>query len=286
MSSSPILVASPTTRSGTTLLQRLITSSDNAICYGEFCGRRIVELCEFAHRELLLIQQNKARQDHEWKNILSDNMDYWMVGLDLPGDFASHALVGALKFYRQHYEEATRALDNEIWAAKVPTLTFRQIVKVSDLIDDLKCIYIYRNVFDVIKSQKAKGWITSKSKLVDACEEWLENTELIATLRRQNFENLPEMLYVVAYEDLVEDLSNYIAQIEEFTGVRGIRQEVADTKVNAWVNGPSNANKPESAYLKPGNLTRGECEIIEEICGRRMAEIYPNLTAESFYPTN
>ena len=282
MTASPILVASPTTRSGTTLLQRLITSSENGICYGEFCGRRIVELCEFAHRELLLVQHNKERQAHEWTNVLGGNVDYWMVGLDLPDDFASHALAGAVKFYKQHYDEGSRTVGKEIWAAKVPKLSFQQIVKVSDLINDLKCIYIFRNVFDVIKSQKSKGWITSKPKLVAACEEWFANTEVVATLKRNNFENLPAMMHVIEYEQLVADPAGHIAGIEAFTGLRGIRSEVANTKVNAWISKPGDTGAPESAYLTPGHLSRGECEIIDEICSTRMRELYPSLSAEDF----
>ena len=160
MTASPILVTSPTTRSGTTLLQRLITSSENGICYGETCGRRIINLCEFAHKEIVNVQNNQERQAFEWNNIFEENYDYWMVGLDLPAEFPTHALVGAVQVYRQSYDDATQAIDKDIWAVKVPNVSFQSVVKTSDLISDLKCIYIYRNVYDVLRSQKSKGWIT------------------------------------------------------------------------------------------------------------------------------
>lgn len=282
MTASPILVTSPTTRSGTTLLQRLITSSENGICYGEFCGRRIVELCAFAHRELVSVQSNKERQDFEWNNILSGNVDYWMVGLDLPGEFAGHALAGAVQFYRQNYDEATRAIKKEVWAAKVPKLAFKDVVKTADLINDLKCIYIYRNVYDVVKSQKSKGWLANQTKLADACREWLANTEVIATLKRNRFENLPAMLHVVQYEDLTRNLADNIGRIEAFSGLRGIRPEVADTKVNTWIPTSNTDFQPQVSYKEPQRLSVGECRLIDKICGERMQELYPELSMDDF----
>jgi len=280
--SPPILVTSPTTRSGTTLLQRLITSSDNGICYGEFCGRRIVELCDFAHKELLAVQGQKERQDYEWGNVLSGNVDYWMVGLDLPGEFASHALAGAVQFYRQHYDEATRAIDKEVWAAKVPKLAFTDIVKTADLINDLKCIYIYRNVYDVVKSQKSKGWRSSRKELTEVCEEWLANTEVIATLKRNRFENQPAMLHVIQYEDLTRNTEEHISCMEAFAGLRGIRSEVADTKVNTWITKSNTDFEPLISYAKPRALSLDECRTIDRICGERMRELYPDLSMDDF----
>jgi hypothetical protein len=286
MTANPILVSSPAPRSGTTLVQRLITSSDNGICYGEFCGRRIVELCEFAHKELVAVQSNRERQEYEWNNILEGNHDYWMVGLDLPGEFPGNALIGAVQVYRQNYDAATRAIDKEIWAAKVPKVSFRDVVKTSDLINDLKCIYIYRNVYDVMKSQKTKGWFRSEADLVVACEEWLANTEVIAALKRAAFQNQPTMLHVVQYEDLTENLQDNIEQIEAFTGLSGIKSEVADTKVNTWKPTSRENLEPRVSYEAPQGLARHECELIDKICGERMRELYPELSMEDFLPKN
>ncbi|GAB4515774.1 MAG: hypothetical protein Tsb0019_14780 [Roseibium sp.] len=275
--SAPILITSPTTRSGTTLLQRLVTSSENGICYGEFAGRRIAELCEFVHREMVLIQNNEERQAVEWNNVFSGHLDYWMVGLDLPGDFGKHALVGALKFYRQHYDEATRILEKEVWGVKVPKLEFTKVVGIADLINDLKCIYIYRNPFDVIKSQKSSGWISTRQELIEACVEWVKNTDVIAALKRKNFQNLPEMLHVVQYEDLVLDPESNIRAIEAFAGLRGIRREVADKKVNIWITASQDELEPAVSNREPEPLTPEEIATIDAICGDRLQVLYPDI---------
>lgn len=44
---SPIFISSPLGRSGTTLLQRLICSSDNGICYGESLAQDFLNYFEY-----------------------------------------------------------------------------------------------------------------------------------------------------------------------------------------------------------------------------------------------
>lgn len=286
MSQNPILVASPTTRSGTTLLQRLITSSQNSVCYGENTGRRIQGLCEFSHKELLSIQSNKAHQELEWREVKGGNVDFWMAGLDLPEDFASNAFVGALQFYVHQIEEATRSLGKDIWAIRVSQLSFTQIVQMSDLINDLKCVFIYRNVFDVIKSQKAAGWISDDAKLVEACNDWVANTEVIATLKRNNFENLPAMLQVIEYEDLIKNLDDVIWKLEVFSGIKNIRREVAETRINTVETSANNEQERSALYVEPLNLTGAECEVIASICGERVTELYPDLSWRNFVSSN
>lgn len=277
MTASPILVTSPTSRSGTTLIQRLITSSDNGICYGENTGGRLHQLCEFAHHELLIIQENEDRLKLVWDNIQNGDFDFWMVALDLPDDYNKHALVGAVTFYRQHHDEATQSANKEVWGAKLPKLHFSEIVKMADLISDLKCIYIYRNAIDVIKSQKTRRWITSKQKLIDACNEWVENTQVIAALKKNDFQNQPEMLHVIRYEDLISNREHVIEGLERFAGIHGVKSEVIDTKINTWFPKSKDDMTPAVTYREPASLTQGEVDIIREICADRMSEIYPKM---------
>ena len=123
-----------------------------------------------------------------------------MAGLGLPGEYTKNAVVGAQNCFKQHYAEATRAIDKEIWASNSPKQTFLDIVRLSDFFPQLKCVYIYRNVFDTIRSQKTRGWIKDTSDLATACIEWVANTAVIAALQKNNFETVPEMMDPVKYE--------------------------------------------------------------------------------------
>jgi sulfotransferase family protein len=272
----PIIVASPSTRCGTTLLQRLITSSENGICYGENAGKRLVELSEFSHRNIFEFQSNQQRHDHEWANISQKEFDYWMVGLELPGDFTQNALLGAVQFFKQNYDEATRSIDKEIWGIKVPELKFLNAVKVADLFPDTKLIYVYRNIYDVIKSQKSKKWLKNTEDLAKSCEKWVSNTKLIATLNKKE-QTPPEMLLPIKFEDLSSDVHSYLQQIEKFTGIIGIKPEIADVKINTWVPVSKRDLTAGKSYQAPAELSEIEMQIIRTICDERMSEIYPEL---------
>lgn len=264
MTASPIFITSPVVGCGASLLQRLFASSENGICYGEVAGGRISEICSFAHREMVAIQENEVRQGQDWTEAFNGNVDSWLDSLDLPGDFGRHALAGAVQFYKQHYDEATRVIEMEVWGVKKSGMEFTQVTRIVDLINDLKCLFIYRNVFDALKEQKAKGLITDKRQLLQAAAGWVKNTDVIAALKRKNFENLPAMLHVVEYDDLLANLQQNIDGLETFCGIRGVKAEVANLDTDL---------APDTAGTA---LTDEERQAIETICHNRMRELYPD----------
>ncbi|MEP2704341.1 MAG: sulfotransferase [Roseibium sp.] len=275
MPNAPIIIASPTLRSGATLFQRLLSSSDNGICYGEDAARRLLTLSEFAHNESILLQQQEDRQTHYWNKILEGNLDFGLVDLELPGDFARHALVGALTFFRQHYDEATKVIEKEIWACKISKCSFLNVVKAADFVSDLKCIYVYRNIVDTAMSQKSLGLINDEQELAALCTEWVVNTDVIAALSRKNFEQVPEMLLPIKFEDFLANGPKSVRQLESFTGMRGIKGDILKEKFNRWPQASDFDPTPILSYEKPVPLSETELNIVAHICGDRMREIYP-----------
>lgn len=280
MTAAPIIVAAPTYRSGTTLVQRLITSSENGICYGEDAARRLISMGEFAYQEFLHLDANDARNELTWKTLASGDLNQVMAGLELPGDFTKHAITGALTFFKQHYDEATRALEKEVWACKARELSFLSIAKLSDFFGDLKCVYVYRNVFDTIRSQKSSGLLDSRTKLAEACTKWVENTKVVAALAKSGFKNKPAMLHPLAYETFQEDPVSALHHLEQFCGLQGINPYVLQTRVNTFRFPPDNDSPAEIDYVPPVALSADELEIIQQICGARMQQIYPDLMPE------
>ncbi|TYC60538.1 hypothetical protein FMN50_07475 [Rhodobacterales bacterium] len=263
MTASPIIITSPIAGCGTSLLQRLVTGSANGICYGEVPGRRFAELCDFAHREMVAVQENQQRQSLDWNEAFGGDVDLWLDHLDLPGDFPKHALAGAVRFYKDHIDEATRAMEMDVWALKVDALEFTHVTRIADLVNDLKCLFIYRNIFDVIRAQKARGLIADKQKLLEACIQWVKNTEVIAALKRRNFENLPTMLHVMQYEDLVENADAHISSLESFADLHGMKPDVIALDTD------------DATSHGLAELTAEETDSITTVCGSRMQEIYP-----------
>ncbi len=279
MPAAPIIVSGPMARSGTTLIQRLISSSENGICYGAEAARRLLALAEFTHSECVSLQENAQLQSYYLQHLLSGNQSFGSIDLEIPGELPRHALVGALTFFKQHYDEATKAIEKEIWACKSPQSSFISIVKTADFIPDLKCVYIYRNIVDTIRSQKSLGLINDDKALVGACMQWNNNTDVIAALRRKNFEQIPEMLLPIKFETLLSDRNNTIRRLEEFMGVSAIQHDVANHKVNRCNPTSETDPTPVLSYVEPAQLSDVELHMISHVCRDRMAEIYPEKLA-------
>jgi hypothetical protein len=275
MTAAPIIVSSPAARSGVSLIQRLISSSRNGICYGADASRRLLMLSEFTHSECLVLQERTELQSFYLHNLLSGKQDYGLIDLELPGELPKHALVGALTFFKQHYDEATKAIEKEIWACKSSANSFLSIVKAADFIPDLKCVYVYRNIVDTIRSQKSAGLIGDEDALVAACMEWVSNTDVIAALSRKNFEQVPAMLHPVKFETFLSGKDEAIRLLEEFTGLEAIQQEIADIKVNRCAPASQTDPTPVPSYQAPAPLSDVEIHIISHLCRERMTEIYP-----------
>jgi hypothetical protein len=78
----PIVISSPTTRSGTTLLQRLLCSSDNAIVYGEVCSSDLDLYLNFFINRAMMYQFNRAKLDSSLEMFKQGEVNDWI--LDLP----------------------------------------------------------------------------------------------------------------------------------------------------------------------------------------------------------
>ncbi|MEP3049108.1 MAG: hypothetical protein ABJL55_20515 [Roseibium sp.] len=275
MPAAPIVVSSPTARSGTSLIQRLISSSENGICYGANAARRLLMLTEFTHTECVALQERSELQSRYLQNLLSGDMNFGSVDLEILGELPKHALVGALTFFKQHCDEATKAIEKEIWACRSPKGSFLTIAKAADFISDLKCIYVYRNVVDTMRSQKSMGLIRNEDDLASACMEWVRNTDVIAALNHNNFEQIPAMLLPIKLETFLAQKNESIRHLEDFTGLENIQRAIADSKVNVSEPVSEADQTPVLSYQKPAPLTDVELHLIAHLCRDKMAEIYP-----------
>lgn len=142
---------------------------------------------EFVYQEFLNLDVNDVWNECIWKIFVFGDFNQVMVGLELFGDFIKYVIIGVLIFFKQYYDEVIRVLEKEVWVCKVLELLFLSIVKFLDFFGDLKCIYVYRNVFDIIRFQKSVGLIESYIQFVDVYMKWVENIKVIVVLVKSGF---------------------------------------------------------------------------------------------------
>jgi hypothetical protein len=77
----PIIVTSPSQRCGTTLVQRLISASDNAFLYGEDVGQDVRTLTVHLFEVMQLLDAIGEASDEDFRRALAGTLSDWRPAL-------------------------------------------------------------------------------------------------------------------------------------------------------------------------------------------------------------
>ena len=253
-SEGPVFIWAPAQRCGTGLLQRLITSSKEVIVFGEdrFLTDNLPNLMlEHAeHAEQIKQDTGKlASGDHSgWYPSALPNYEGYL-----------DALAGAFQLVVNVYQKSSIELGYVRWGTKLPYAGSGQVQAINTLLPHSKHLYIYRNIFDVMRSIKARKWVENKESFRLVCNNWINSI-------RQNVDNHGncEWFHFVSYEKLIENPKVESEKIQKFLGLNDLDQKVFDHKVNTFV-GEQAEGHSESQYVKPEKLTTFEYQICEEL---------------------
>ena len=253
-SEGPVFIWAPAQRCGTGLLQRLITSSKEVIVFGEdrFLTDNLPNLMlEHAeHAEQIKQDTGKlASGDHSgWYPSALPNYEGYL-----------DALAGAFQLVVNVYQKSSIELGYVRWGTKLPYAGSGQVQAINTLLPHSKHLYIYRNIFDVMRSIKARKWVENKESFRLVCNNWINSI-------RQNVDNHGncEWFHFVSYEKLIENPEIESEKIQKFLGLNDLDQKVFDHKVNTFVGEQADGHS-ESQYVKPEKLTTFEYQICEEL---------------------
>lgn len=218
----PIFLLAPVARCGSTFLQRLVASSGKAVIFGENADltKRLPECVEEASCKIVSPQTA----------IPGSGKDYFAMTL--------RNFYRIIDFYQKVGNKTGRA-----WGLKDPYS--RQMGTLRSLLPSAKFIFLYRNLFDVARSYKARGWLKSKFSVIQLARDWQEEIRKGLLCGDRN-------ILAVRYEHLIADPEPIIAKIEDFTGLTGIKRETLKIKVN----------NPGENYLLPQVLTDDERQLL------------------------
>lgn len=248
----PIIVSSPTTRSGTTLLQRLLCSSDNAIVYGEVCSSDLDLYLNFFINRAMMYQFNRVKLDSSLQSFKQGEVNDWILDLmpDLDGYLSAlgTACFGGIDYCRL----AALEMNRPIWGFKYPGWTPVVFDALRQMMPGFKLIYIHRDVLDCVKSEKARGHLGSLEEFKNFCASWTQNLEYALKLKDQ-----PNVM-LVNYADLIAQPEASIQAISEFSGAINIQHSVLNVKVNTFKDANSS-----TGYIAPAELNADELGIVE-----------------------
>lgn len=245
----PIVITSPVIRSGTTLLQRLLCSSPEALIYGELCGQDLEFFLQLYLVKTQIYTQKKPFFADNLRKVLEGDVNNWMPDLMPDMDAYLTALgqgaFAGLASCRDH----AAGVGRRVWGFKYPGWRPAMIQLLRRTMPQSRFICILRNLRDCARSAKAQGELQTEEQLRVFCKEWAENSRFF-----QEVADDPAFL-VVRYEDLAGQPDEVLRRLAEFTGLTTINRDVLTHKINTGGGG----------YKAPAELSEEEMRIVTEM---------------------
>ena len=260
----PVIVSAPTGRNGITLIQRLLNSSSQIIVYGE--NAHLVSTFPGLSNSIVQLLNNKLIFDQALQHFLNGNTDGWTSNLwpDVSG-YIRITLENTFRYFEYYSNFSAKKGFNQ-WGIKNPMTNPGMINNFRMLLKRARFIIIYRNIFDVVRSAKARKFASNMTKIGNLAEQWQNN--LLPILKRDT-----ESILCIKYEDLVQNPGSEIQKLEHFANIKNIDKSVLSRKINTFKGDVRNGHSPNQ-YIKPVDITDEESEII-----KRKAPIALEMTA-------
>jgi hypothetical protein len=266
----PLIITSPTTRCGTTLVQRLISSSENAFIYGEEIGNQFKVLTDQFLTVMSHCEANGAALDLDFRRALEGSLADWRPGLAPPAEVLRQAWIQIYYTLPRILASFGEAIDRPIWGFKWPACPPTAVKVFMSLLPSAKVVYVTRNPLDALKSAKARRFVTTTPQAAAFCADWSANVEGLLPLRGH-----PRVLWL-SYEDLMADQEGTIARLQGFVGALNMSPDVFGVKVNTFVGDASGGHSP-TQYIEPADLTEAEIEALKAHAGAALRPLYPDL---------
>ncbi len=267
----PLIITSPTIRSGTTLLQRLLCSSPRAIIYGELCAQDFeffLNICTFKTQEYSYHRRNLERG---LEQVLDGQVGNWIPDLVPDVDGYLNAIGEAAFAGLIYCREYANRIGRPVWGLKHPSWKPAMVRLISNLLPGARFIYIYRDVVDCLRSAKAQLAIQSLQDVQEFCQAWVEGVQFVA-----DHTSDPRILSL-RYEDLITEPDISVAEIARFSGLSDIKPAVLEHRVNAWA-GEDYLAQAKDGYAQPVQLTEAEMRIVDEKTLNIRKRLYPDAT--------
>lgn len=249
----PLIVTAPTIRCGTTLLQRLICSSDDALLFGEPAGNDLVTALRVIKVQTSMYAANRHQFAQGLEAFAGGNRNDWMIDLMPDLDGYLRALVDGYLQPLAYCRDFAHRAGRPVWGVKYPGWSGEELQAIMTFLPRAKLIYIHRDIVPALRSAKARGSVRRSTELKAFCAQWAANMRMAAQLRDS------DRVMVLSYDQLAGDSERTLQRLEAFTGVTRIDRGVLAHRVNEWSR---DDERPE--YIPPAELTAEEMKAAEE----------------------
>jgi len=267
----PVIITAPAPRCGTTLVQRLLSSADNAFIYGEEVGHHIRTLTNFMVGLIRQFEREGPGYDADFEKALAGALADWRPGLMAPSRVMMRAWVETYYQIPMGLAEFGASIGRPIWGFKGPDYPRDQVRAFLMLMPCARVIYVVRRLEEVLKSAKARRFVTDDAGVAAYCAAWAKNLSDMMTLQ-------DERVLLVRYEELLAAREAHLTAFETFTGACGLKPVAFETKVNTYLGDEADGHSP-TQYIAPSELSDRDRRAIDEAAGPLLASLYGAPTA-------
>ncbi len=223
----PLLVTSPTIRSGSTLVQRLLCSAPDGLVYGEEIGKDVEFQLQVLASRRLVYRQSGPRFGEALAQVLAGRTDDWIIDLmpDMAGYTAAleRGAMAGLDACRAHAASVGRPA----WGFKYPGMAPAAMSLLAELSPGLRVVYVVRQLAGTLRSAKAWGALPEEALARRFCEDWVAHQRFMQGLRAR----VPVL--VLRHEALLADPAQAVARLRDFAAIGALDAGVLARRINA-----------------------------------------------------
>lgn len=263
----PILVVGPTTRCGTSLLQRLLNSTGKIVIYGENFG--VMQTLPDMIRNQLRGGETKRKVISIARGMLLDRTDFEASSLFPPLDDYIAGLTQAFRTLLGVYAADAAKLGFTRWGLKHQIRGQSSFALLPQLIPEARYVMIYRDLLDVARSAKARwpGDFRGPEDYRRFARNWRDNVQTMRSLQGDDF-------LLLRYETFAAEPHVHIDRLERFVGLSGIDRAVMTRRINDQPQYQLEAGAAaDASYRKPAALQSGEVKLLLSESGDLYGEL-------------
>lgn len=270
----PVIVTSPAPRCGTTLLQRLLSTAENGFVYGEEIGLQIRNFTAWFVEVLQQSEKTGEAADADFRRALDGSLTDWRPALLAPAAVMRRAYVESFYGFPATIADYSRSIGRPIWGFKAPSLSRDTLRVLLSMMPKAKVVYVFRNLFDVLKSAKARRFVTTEEEVAKFCADWNRNLREVSELAHD------ERVLFLKYEDLLDRKAEHLKLLELFTGAAALDPSAFDLKINTFAGKEADGHSP-TQYIEPAELTDADRASVVAEAGPVMAHFYKDQLASA-----
>ena len=250
----PIFVLAPSARNGITLMQRLLNSTRKIIVYGEdgYFMQYIPDAISSSFADLQKFEETNRMVREVF---LKQTTEFWTSNLQVDGIHYLQVRLNHLFDIALYYQQFSESCGFDRWGIKQPLANPVPFELLLQLFRNAQIIFLYRNLFDVARSAKARKWMNSRDDCINLANQWQQN---LVPILGANFDRT----LILRYESFIADPDPHIDRIEKFTGLEGIDRTVMSLKINTFAG--EKEGESLNMYVPPAELKKKKKSLLEQ----------------------